>query len=89
MFLFIVLFVEAYRVSRGDSFFAALALGGMGIIAVMSVSLPYRSMIESGALSYLFWYFAGMIAAERARSVVRDRSSAQATMPRRVASAMP
>ena len=89
MLLFIVLFVEAYRVSRGDSFFAALALGGMGIIAVMSVSLPYRSMIESGALSYLFWYFAGMIAAERARSVVRDRSSAQATMPRRVASAMP
>ncbi len=65
--LMLVLYRDAYRVSRGEGLHSDLALGAMGIIAIMALSLPYKRMIDSGALSFLFWYVAGIVAAERAR----------------------
>lgn len=62
-----MLFVDAFRVSRGDGFMAAFALGAMGVIAVVTLSLPATTTLDSAALSYLFWYTAGLVAAERAR----------------------
>ena len=70
--LLAMLFVDAFHVSRGDDFMAALALGMMGTIAVITLSLPYSSVMESGALSYLFWYATGLVAAERSRALVRE-----------------
>jgi hypothetical protein len=66
-----MLFVDAFRVSRGDGFMGAFALGAMGVIAVVTLSLPTTVTIDSAALSYLFWYTAGVVAAERARSAVQ------------------
>jgi hypothetical protein len=71
LLIFAMLFIDAYRVSRGDDFMAALALGAMGVFAVMAACLPYATSITSGALTYLFWYLAGLVAAERARSLAR------------------
>lgn len=73
--LFVMLFADAYRVSRRDDFMGALALGSMGVIAVMAVSAPYVTAIYSGALTYLFWYLAGLVVAERARSLARGRTT--------------
>ena len=69
--LLAMLFVDAFQVSRGDDYMAVLALGMMGAIAVIAISLPYAPVIDSGALSYLFWYVAGLVAAERCRALVR------------------
>ena len=66
-----MLFVDAFHVSRGDDFMAAFALGMMGVIGVIAFSLPYASVMQSSALSYLFWYTAGLVAAERRRALVR------------------
>ena len=68
--LLAMLFLDALHVSRGDNFMAAFALGMMGVIGVIAFSLPYSSVMKSSALSYLFWYAAGLVAAERARAFV-------------------
>jgi hypothetical protein len=68
-----MLWSDASKLSRGTDFFSTLALGGMGVIVVIAASLPYSEMSESGALSFLFWYLAGLIAAERARALSRER----------------
>ena len=70
--LLAMLFIDAFHVSRGDDFMAALALGMMGVVAVIALSLPYSTVMDSGALSYLFWYATGLVAAERSRALVRE-----------------
>jgi hypothetical protein len=52
---------------HGDNRTSALAAGWVGITAVMLLSLPYTAIQVSVALSFLFWYFSGFIAAERVR----------------------
>jgi hypothetical protein len=44
----------------------------MGVVAVVTLSLPYSPIIDSGALSFLFWYATGLVAAERSRALVRE-----------------
>lgn len=78
-----MLFLDAFRLSRGEGFMAAFALGAMGVVAVMILSLPTTAPMDSPALSYLFWYTAGLVAAERARSLVR------APVPSRVGQPVP
>ena len=82
--LLVMLFIDAFHVSRGEGFMPTLALGMMGVTAIIAVSLPYTSTIESGALSYLFWYMAGLVAAERSRSAVKATD-----MPRSAAQPLP
>ena len=69
--LLAMLFLDALHVSRGDDFMAAFALGMLGVIGAIAFSLPYSSVMQSSALSYLFWYAAGLVAAERGRALVR------------------
>jgi hypothetical protein len=79
--LLAVLFVDAFQVSRGDDYMAAFALGMMGAIAVVAISLPYSTIIDSGALSFLFWYAAGLVAAERGRALARAPDAHRAAEP--------
>ena len=83
--LFGMLFVDAFRVSRGDGFHAALALGTLGVIALVCASVPYATMIDSAAVSYLFWYVAGIVAAERMRSTVTEKRPAVVPGKRQIA----
>lgn len=71
--LLVMLFVDAYHVSRRDDFMGAFGLGMMGVVAVITLGLPYSAMMESSALSFLFWYSAGLVAAERERGTVKAR----------------
>jgi hypothetical protein len=69
--LFGILWADASKLSRDGGFFPTLALGMTGVVAVFVVSLPYTRMSDSGALSFLFWYLTGLIAAERTRALAR------------------
>ena len=88
--LIFLIFRDAFLVSRGSGLYSDFALGGMGIVAIMGISLPYKSMIDSGALSFMFWYFAGLIVAERSRAAARIAAEAPraSVMPGRIAGAM-
>jgi hypothetical protein len=79
--LMAMLFVDAFRVSRGDGFMATLALGTMGVVTVITLSLLSATLMDSGAISYLFWYIAGLVAAERARSLVRVADTPRVGQP--------
>ena len=66
LLLYWLIFRDALAVvSRDRSIFGALALGWLGTTAVMAVGTFYKTMHYFDSLSYLFWYFSGVIAARR------------------------
>lgn len=52
---------------RDHGFVGVFALGWAGALAVMVLSYFYQPLIPNTAASYLFWYFAGVVAAHRMR----------------------
>jgi hypothetical protein len=63
-----LVFRDAVFVARRDnSLFGALALGWLGIMVVIVIATFYKSLHFFESISYLFWYFAGVIAARRTR----------------------
>ncbi len=63
-----LIYSDCRALARSDSpLMGALALGWAGATAVMALSLPYKNLIPSAAMSFLFWYFSGLIAAARMR----------------------
>jgi hypothetical protein len=68
LLLYWLIYRDALTVaSRDRSIFGALALGWLGTTAVMAVGTFYKTMHYFDSLSYLFWYFSGLIAARRMR----------------------
>ena len=63
--------------SRGEGNKAAFAAAWAGITIVMAIGLFYSKVEASSALSFLFWYFSGLVAAERMRLTVPDESREQ------------
>jgi hypothetical protein len=49
-----------------------LAVGWTGVTMVIILATPYSVLDTSEAISYLFWYFSGVIAAHRARAPLRQ-----------------
>jgi hypothetical protein len=59
---------DAFVLAMQDSSInGALALGWLGTTAVISVATFYKTMHYFESLSYLFWYFSGLVAARRMR----------------------
>ena len=52
---------------HGRPYMSALATAWVGITPMMALMLFYTAIHISVALSFLFWYFSGLIAAERVR----------------------
>jgi len=50
-----------------DSITGALAAGWAGVVAVIAVSLFYKNITTSEAITYVFWFFSGTVAAHRVR----------------------
>lgn len=72
-----VVFSDCRAVAFSASpFMSSIALGWAGVTLVMLICLPYAKVIPSAGISYLFWYFSGLIAAERMR-----RACASAEVP--------
>lgn len=54
--------------ARGEGVFGMLAVGWSGVTAVLLLATFYTTIDGSVAVSYLFWYFSGVVAAERIRA---------------------
>jgi len=44
-----------------------LALGWTGVTAIMTIGIVYKEYAPFDSISFLFWFYAGLIAAERVR----------------------
>jgi hypothetical protein len=53
--------------ASGTPFMSGLALGWAGVTAMIIACLPYKALVPFASMSFLFWYFSGLIAAERMR----------------------
>ncbi|MGD9893980.1 MAG: hypothetical protein AB7U18_22070 [Dehalococcoidia bacterium] len=58
--------------SRGRRVLPALAMGWCGVVALSAVSYFYKNLIAYDSMTTLFWYFSGLIAAERMRRPALD-----------------
>lgn len=54
---------------QGDDERSTLAAGWAGVTVLIAIALFYKDMIGQASLSYLFWYFSGVIAATRMRNL--------------------
>jgi hypothetical protein len=63
-----LVFTDALFVARNDDgLVGALALGSVGALAVVTAGLFYIALHVTETLSYLFWFYAGVIAARGER----------------------
>lgn len=68
-----LIFFECIRLAHaGDDTSSALALGWCGGSVVVAAGLFYSEMIASQAISYLYWYFSGVIVAAGMRYDLRQ-----------------
>jgi hypothetical protein len=65
--LFWMVFSDTLAVLReDDSLFGALAAGWTGVVAVFGLGIAYTLVHQFTSMTYLYWYFAGIICARRA-----------------------
>lgn len=68
LILYWLIFQDCRRVARGPiALIAGLAAGWGAVVVVMLVAMFYALVEVFPAISFLFWYFSGLIAAERMR----------------------
>ncbi len=68
LLLYWLIFKDSVSVaSRNESIMGALATGWAGVVPVILIGIFYDNIVDSRALSVLFWYFSGLIAAYRMR----------------------
>ena len=75
-----LVYSDALVVARRDEGLrGSMAAGWAGATAVFIICIPYTELIGMTSLSFLFWYFAGLVAAERMR--IARRTVALPTLP--------
>lgn len=67
--LYLIFRDTKYVADRDEGLTGALAVGWIGVVAVISVAMFYKDLILVSALPFLFWYFSGLIAARRCRLI--------------------
>lgn len=73
LLLYWLVFRDAIAVAGRDArgLAGALAAGWAGVVAVMTVAMPYKIVFNSNALTFLFFYFSGVVAARRMQVALR------------------
>jgi hypothetical protein len=62
--LYLLIFMDTLRVARLDTgLTGALAAGWTGVMAIFALSVVYNVFFQFVSVTYLYWYFAGVIAA--------------------------
>jgi hypothetical protein len=62
--LYLLIFLDTLRVARLDKgLTGALAAGWTGIMAIFAVAVVYNVFFQFVSVTYLYWYFAGVITA--------------------------
>jgi hypothetical protein len=70
-----LILLDAIAVARRSTgVIGALAAGWVGVTVVIGLCIAYADLVPMAALSYLFWYGSGLIAAARMKSVVPLRA---------------
>jgi len=70
-----LIYRDSRAVAETDSgLIGTLAVGWAGVTAVIVMGTFYTSLTSSEALSYLFWFYSGVVAAERVRLAHRATS---------------
>jgi hypothetical protein len=84
LMLYAIVLRDAYAVAKNEeTLVGSIALAWLGITLVMTLATFYKSLHFFESLSYLYWYFSGLVAAERERigwrtlQQVRARSASQ------------
>jgi hypothetical protein len=73
---FLMVFNDARAVAAKDKgLLGALALGWTGVVATMVLGIFYKDPVAFGSLTYLYWYFSGVIAARRVRGALQPGAS--------------
>lgn len=80
--LYALQFFDAIALARSDNdLYASIAIGWIGIVAVISAATFYTPIHIFPTLSYMYWYFGGVVAFKRAQLVrATSRSVAPATL---------
>ena len=66
LLLYWLLFRDSLAVANHDQgIFGAFAVGWTGVVVLMCIAIFYNSAHLFESLSYLFWYFSGVVAARR------------------------
>jgi hypothetical protein len=72
LFLHWLIFRDSLALARQhQGIVGAIAMGWTGVTAVLIIAFPYVGMITFTVVSYLYWYFSGLIAATRMRDLVQ------------------
>lgn len=68
LLLYWLIFRDSWVVAHeGEDTKGVLALAWTGVTVVMVIAIFYKNIIVFESLSYLFWFYSGLIAAERVR----------------------
>jgi hypothetical protein len=91
------IFMETLVARRAGGLTGAFAVGWVGVVVLMTVSMVYKGTMQLNALGYLFWFYSGVVSAaamrvrrglavaattERARQVPSGRSREVQLRPR-------
>ena len=69
--LYWLVFRDAIAVARSDSgLVGSMAVGWIGVVVVITLATFYSAIHLFASLSYMFWYFSGIIAARRMQLAV-------------------
>jgi hypothetical protein len=66
-------FFDAKRLRFSNDLSGAIALGWLGVVIILVLSLFYINYMHRNVIVYLFWYISGYIAAESCRARVASR----------------
>lgn len=84
--LYALLFFDAIAVAKEDTgLTGSLAIGWIGIVPVIAAATFYTSIHMFAMLSFLFWYFGGIVAARRTQLLAVHSQEAAAAVRRRIA----
>jgi hypothetical protein len=80
---FLMIFNDARVVATVDKgLLGAMALGWTGVVATMALANFYKDPVAYGSMSLLFWYFSGLIAAQRVRLALQKDTVAESSAQR-------
>jgi len=76
-----LLFKDASKLVNANGLTSDIALGWVGVIFIIVISLFYTNILGSNAISYIYWYFSGYIVAESSRLKLPNMHQAKKTLP--------
>ena len=74
IWFFVLAFLDANRVKDKNDISGAIAMGWLGVLVVMAISLPYQNILTKDSIMYPFCFISGYIAAKRYQL---DRSTSE------------